>query len=127
MKKTTIALIIFTGILFYTVWWAYRYAIDSPYRISTEETRRRLAKKQFDVVLDVRTDLEVKTLGKYPGSVHIPAANINMIVPARYPDKLTRFLLYCNTGQRARAAADKLQALGYKNALYYTGSYKYLL
>jgi rhodanese-related sulfurtransferase len=38
-----------------------------------------------------------------------------------YPDKSIRILAYCNSGQRARAAIDKLHALGYTNAVYIVG------
>ena len=126
-NRTIIVFLVFASILFYTLWWAYRYAIDSPLRIPTEEAKRRLSKNQFDLILDVRTDAEVKTLGSYPGSVHIPAANIERDMPSRYPNKSIRIFIYCNTGQRSRAAAEKLQKLGYKNAVYYAGPYQALM
>ena len=128
MKNRTILVsLVFISILFYTLWWAYRYAIDSPLRIPTEEAKRRLSKNQFDLILDVRTDAEVKTLGSYPGSIHIPAANIEKEFVRKYPNKNIRIFIYCNTGQRSRAAAEKLQKLGYKNALYYAGPYQSLI
>jgi phage shock protein E len=128
MKNKTILLsLVFLGILFYTIWWAYHYAIDSPLRIPTAEARRRISKGDFDVIMDVRTDLELQTLGKYPGSVHIQAKDIKEVVPTQYPDKSIRILLYCNSGQRSRTAAENLQALGYKNAVYYAGPYQSLL
>ena len=126
-NRTIIFSLIFISILFYTLWWAYRYAIDSPLRIPTEEAKRRLSKNQFDLILDVRTDAEVKTLGSYPGSVHIPADKVEKDMPAKYPNKSISILLYCNSGQRSRAAAEKLQKLGYKNAVYYAGPYQTLM
>jgi rhodanese-related sulfurtransferase len=103
------------------------YAFVSPYRISSEEANRRLRAGEIDVVLDVRTDLERNTLGFYPSSVHIPAASLASEFPERYPNRKTRTLIYCNTGQRARRAADVLQGLGYTNAVYITGSYTGLI
>ncbi len=79
------------------------------------------------MILDVRTDAEVKTLGSYPGSVHIASADVEKEMPARYQNKSIRILLYCNSGQRSRAAAEKLQKLGYKNAVYYAGPYQTLM
>jgi rhodanese-related sulfurtransferase len=49
------------------------------------------------------------------------------VMPNRYPNKQTRILAYCNTGHRARMATDKLQALGYRNAVYISSGYTSLL
>lgn len=111
---TAIALILYS---------AYEYATNSPYRISSQEAKRRIAAGEIDLILDVRTDLEVKTLGFYPGSVHIQSADLEKEMSVRYPDKHIRILAYCNTGQRARAATDKLHALGYDKALFIVTPY----
>lgn len=105
----------------------FAYAMYSQNRISAAEARRRIANKEVNVVLDVRTTVERNTLGFYPGSTHIPAADVEMVVPQRYPDRNTRIIVYCNTGQRARAAADKLHALGYTQATYIAGPHTSLL
>jgi rhodanese-related sulfurtransferase len=114
-----VGLVVLAAILFS----AYQYAINSPYRISSEEAKRRIRAGEFDVILDVRTDLEVNTLGFYPGSVHIQSADLEKEMTTRYPDKGVRILAYCNTGQRARAATEKLHALGYKNAVFIATPY----
>jgi rhodanese-related sulfurtransferase len=105
----------------------YVYANDSPYRISSEQAKRSIESGDIDVILDVRTKIERTTLGFYPGSVHIQSADLDKIMPIRYPNKDLRIIAYCNTGQRARAAIDKLHALGYKNAVYISSTYKDLL
>ena len=104
----------------------YRYAVISPYRISSEEAKQRIQRKQFDVLLDVRTDLERNTLGYYPQSVHIQSADLEQKMARQFTDKNIRILAYCNTGHRARAATDKLHELGYKNALFISSTYKTL-
>lgn len=101
----------------------YKYAIDSPYRISSEEAKKRIAEKKIDVILDVRTDLELETLGYYPGSLHIQSADLATEAAKQIPDKKSRILAYCNTGHRARMATDKLHDLGYTNAVYISGQY----
>ena len=106
---------------------AYWYAVYSPYRISSEEGKRRLKAGEVDLVLDVRTDLERSNLGFYPNSVHIQAADLEREMPKRFPGKNTRILAYCNTGHRARAATDKLHALGYNRAFYISSQYTSLL
>lgn len=72
--------------------------------------------------MDVRTDTEVKTLGADPRAIHIPAAELDSRV-GELPDKNKDIVLYCNTGQRARAAAEKLQRFGYSKVHYIMGSY----
>jgi rhodanese-related sulfurtransferase len=105
----------------------YKYATDSPHRISSEEAKRRISAKEIDVVLDVRTDAERKTLGIYPGSLHIQSADLPVEAPKQLPNKKARILAYCNTGHRARMATDKLHELGYKNAVYISGQHTSLI
>jgi len=103
------------------LYYLYRYAMDSPYRISSEKAKMLLREKKIDLILDVRTDSERSLLGYYPGSVHIQSADLEKRMEVDYPDKSIRILAYCNSGQRARAAIDKLHALGYTNAVYIVG------
>jgi len=109
------------------VYYAYQYAVDSPYRISLKNAKEKLKNHEFDVILDVRTDLERETLGFYPGSIHIQSADLEAKLPAMYPNKGARILAYCNTGHRARMATDKLHKLGYKNAVYISSQYNSLI
>ena len=106
---------------------AYLYATDSPYRISSQDAKRRIQSEKIDVILDVRTDLERSSLGFYPGSVHVQSADLERVMPNLYPNKQTRILIYCNTGHRARMATDKLHALGYKNAVSISSGYTSLM
>ena len=101
--------------------------MESPYRITAEEAKRRIGDGDFDVILDVRTDVERATLGYYPNSVHIQSADLETQMPSKYPNKLTRILAYCNSGQRARAATEKLHALGYTNSYYIATTYVALM
>lgn len=71
-------------------------------------------------MLDVRTDAEVALTGAHPGSKHIPSGELDRRVD-ELPNKNARILVYCNTGQRARAAAEKLQRFGYPNVRYIAG------
>lgn len=105
----------------------FAYSMTSPYRISPVEAKRRLSLGQFDVVLDVRTAAERDLIGSYPGSVHIPGAELEKEFPPKFPNKEVRVLVYCNTGQRARRATETLHALGYPNVVYIAGSHLTLL
>ena len=105
----------------------YDYAISSPYLISAEKAKKLIRNHKIDLILDVRTDLELKTLGFYPGSVHIQSADLDKKMPKEFPNKKIHILAYCNSGQRARMATEKLHKLGYKNAVYIATTYKSLM
>jgi rhodanese-related sulfurtransferase len=116
-------LIIATTIFYYL----HNLAVYSRWRISAAEARRRISLGEFDVIVDVRTEIERATLGYYPGSVHIPSSVLETRFPKLYVNKEISILIYCNTGHRARLAADKLHALGYINTYYVSSSYTSLM
>ena len=101
----------------------YVYARSSPYLITADEAKRRIAAREITTVLDVRTNAERATLGAYPNSIHIPAALLAERAPIAIPDKAAAILVYCNTGQRARAATERLRAMGYMNVVYIATSH----
>lgn len=118
MKRVSIVLLILAvvvvgGILYYTFY--------SPYLVSAEEAKKLIRNGKVDVVLDVRSKMEYN-LGHYPQALHIPTQSLDQ-VETLIPDKKTRILIYCNTGQRARYATDLLRAKGYKHVVYIAGSY----
>ena len=118
----TLILIVTLGLIAYVVY----YTVSSPYKVSSEEARKLLRDQKIDVVLDVRTKIEYN-LGHYPQALNIPTAVLSDQVETMIPDKNTRILVYCNTGQRSRWATDVLRAKGYKNVLYITGPHLTLL
>ena len=118
-----LGLVVGTAVFYYL----YTLATDSQWRISADEAREKLARGYFDVVLDVRTLAERQALGFYPNSIHIPAGDIETLVPLRFPEKGISILVYCNTGHRARLATDKLHDLGYVNAQYISSSHLSIL
>ena len=111
----------------FAVYQLYSIATDSPFRISSEEARKRLAAHEIDTVLDVRTETERKTLGFFPRSIHMPRDRLEQDFPHAFPDKSMKVLVYCNTGHRARLATDTLQKMGYSNAVYISGSHMTLI
>lgn len=116
--------IIFGGIVILVMLgFLYYYAISSPYKISPSQASQLINAGKADVIIDVRTDAERNMLGYYPGSAHIQSADLTQAMPVKYPNKDITIVAYCNTGQRARKAADILHSLGYTNAYYITGPY----
>jgi len=126
-KSTLIVIGIILLIILGLGYYLYRYAIDSPYRISPQQAKELIKNNKLDVILDVRTDLERKTLGYYPGSIHIQSSDLEKQMPLQFPNKQTRILAYCNSGQRARSATEKLHKLGYNNSVYIATTYRSIL
>ncbi len=122
LKLTTILTLVALAAVAMVVY----YTFYSPLLISSEEAKKAIAEGQFPVVLDVRTDMEYK-LGHYPEALHIPTANLNKEIESKVPDKQKGILIYCNTGQRSRYAADILKSKGYTNVRYIAGPYRSLL
>ncbi len=100
---------------------------DSPYKISSDEAKKLIKNKAFDVILDVRTDSERNAFGFYPGSVNINISELERRFPSEFPNKNLHILVYCKSGRRARIAIETLQQLGYKNVKYITGLHTSLL
>jgi len=124
MKTKTITILAFASLVALAMV-AY-YTFNSPLVISSEEAKKDIANGTFPVILDVRTDMEYN-LGHYPGAVHIPTAKLADEVETILPDKTKGVLVYCNTGQRSRYAADLLKKKGYESVRYIVGPYWSLL
>jgi phage shock protein E len=91
--------------------------------ISSEEAKRLIKDGKIKAVIDVRTATEWRA-GHYRGALHIPVDKINEKTVAELPKR--GLLVYCNTGQRARFAAEKLEYLGFKDVYYIAGLYSSL-
>jgi rhodanese-related sulfurtransferase len=124
MKSKLVSILAFASVLALAMV-AY-YTFNSPLVISAEEAKKGIAEGKFPIVLDVRTDMEYN-LGHYPQAIHIPTANLADEVETKLPNKKTPVLIYCNTGQRSRYAADLLKKKGYESVRYITGPYWSLL
>ena len=99
------------------------YTFTGDNLVSSKEARRLIRTGKIKKVIDVRTTPEYRA-GHYKGAVHIPVNTINTKTTAGLPKK--GLLVYCNTGQRARFAAEKLIDLGFKNVYYIAGHYSTL-
>jgi rhodanese-related sulfurtransferase len=126
MKLASLFVIIVVGISIVVFAYGYMYSLSSPYYVTVSEGKAGLAQKRYNVVLDVRTKIERDVVGYYPGSLHIPVTELRERIVREIPDKKTSILIYCNTGQRARKAAEILQSLGYKNTRYIATSHIFL-
>ena len=92
--------------------------------VSSQEAKRLIKDGNIKRVIDVRTAIEWRA-GHYPRALHIPVDKINEKTTTELPKR--GLLVYCNTGQRARFAAEKLENLGFKDVYYIAGLYTSLL
>ena len=88
-------------------------------KISSKE-----AKEMMDdggaTVVDVRTEAEYREK-HIPGAVLVPNETIRAEAPEELPNKETVLLVYCRSGVRSKAAAEKLISLGYQNVYDFGG------
>ena len=115
------------GFFIYGGYSLYNYARDSPYLVTPQQAKQAIRDGKVDIVLDVRTKQERDLLGYYPGSFHIPSGELELRLPQEFPNKGTRFLVYCNTGQRARKATDLMRSMGYNYVNYIATSHVSLM
>ncbi len=127
MEVSTFYLVSGLASLAYSVFAAANYyTLSGADLVSPKKAREMIRRGQIDYIIDVRTKLERDTLGYYPGSLHIPVTSFS---ESRF-DKIPRtasVLVYCNTGQRARRAAEMLTQYGFTEVYYIAGFYKSLI
>jgi rhodanese-related sulfurtransferase len=92
--------------------------------VSASEAKRLIKEGKIKKVIDVRTITEYRA-GHYPKALHIPVNKMDEKTTTELPKK--GLLVYCNTGQRARFAAEKLEELGFEDVYYIAGHYSSLL
>ena len=94
---------------------AQRETKNTEYRkISAEEAKKMLDENPDIILLDVRTEAEYKEI-RMPGSVLLPGNEIENKAAGILPDKEALIFVYCRSGMRSNAAANKLISMGYTN------------
>ena len=117
---------LYTGILgaLYTGFAALRYYSLSGSRLVDSATAKKMIRSgEVKTVVDVRTRMEWN-IGHYPGAVHLPSGSMT---GAKVKKLSEGIIVYCNTGQRARAGADKIMSYGKKKVYYIDGTYKSII
>ena len=100
-----------------------KYTYNGEQLISSQDAKKGITKGDIQHVIDVRKPAEYQ-LGHFEGSKHIPVHLMSKSelkkAGIKHSDSI---VVYCNTGQRARFAAEKMRRLGYNNVQYIAGSY----
>ncbi len=88
---------------------------DMDYKhISQKDAKELMDTQEDEIILDVRTQDEYNQ-GHIPGAICVPNESIGTEPPEELPDKEQLILVYCRSGSRSAAAAQKLADLGYTN------------
>jgi rhodanese-related sulfurtransferase len=82
--------------------------------VSAEEARERVARGDYDAVIDVRTAPEWST-GHHPMAIHLPLRELERELPRYVPDRGARILMVCKKGIRSAEAARRARAMGYRS------------
>ena len=125
-KKSTLFLSSGITALVYSIYaFANYYTLSGVDLLEAKEAKRKIKMNDIEYIIDVRSQTEWN-LGHYPGALHIPVTELKKEkMPKNSIDK--GILVYCNTGQRARLAAEKLKALGYNKVYYIAGTYSSII
>ena len=88
--------------------------------INAEEAKAIIDTEEDIVILDVRTKTEFDA-GYIPNAMLIPDAELKEEVEMRIPDKDTKILIYCRSGNRSAKSAKLLVEMGYTNVFDFGG------
>lgn len=113
----TILIFLSLGIIYYTFFSNLRVSItDAIHYINYHNAK----------VIDVRTTYEWN-YGHYKNAINMPTSDINLTNLSKNNISKSDFIIvYCNTGQRARKATEKIYNLGFKNVRYIVQPYTFL-
>lgn len=82
------------------------------YRNISGQDAQAMSAGEEAIILDVRTQAEYEG-GHIPNAKLLPVAEIEAGAAAILPDKNSTIIVYCRSGRRSAAAAQKLVSMGY--------------
>ena len=101
------------------------YSLTGAKLIPASQAKRLIESGEITQIIDIRTKVEFN-LGHYPNAIHIPVNKISART-VKGLSKTAGTLVYCNTGQRARYAVNKLIDLGFNDVVYIDGTYSTIM
>ena len=94
------------------------YTLSGVGALDADEAAKFMKDDRVKYVIDVRTLMEWN-IGHNKDALHIPVTEFRADHPKfRNISRSAGVLLYCNTGQRARYAAELMRGYGFKNVYY---------
>lgn len=94
---------------------------DGAYQQITQEDAKEMMDTQEVIILDVREQAEYDS-GHIPGAVLLPVGTIDETTAAEViPEKDSKVLVYCRSGNRSKTASAALADLGYTKVYEFGG------
>lgn len=116
-------LIVIIGVLLFLL--IFYYTFFSKLRVNFNDAKHYINYHNAKII-DVRTSYEWN-YGHFKNAINLEAKDINLQNLTKHNIKKTDFIIvYCNTGQRARRAAEKIYELGFNNVKYIVEPYSFL-
>lgn len=101
------------------------YTLTGIQLIEPNIAKTKISNNEIKLIIDIRTKMEWN-IGHYLNAVHIPLGTLNTnSISKEYKNE--GILIYCNSGQRARVAAEKLKKYGFSKVYYIPGTYKTII
>ena len=94
---------------------------ENDYQQISQEEAKEMMDTQDVIILDVREQDEYDS-GHIPGAVLLPVGTIDGdTAAAAIPEKDSKVLVYCRSGNRSKTASSTLAELGYTNIYEFGG------
>jgi phage shock protein E len=124
MNRSSFFLVSGIGTLLYTVYAGLKYyAITGLGLLTDSEAKQFIKEGRIKYIIDVRTETEFN-IGHFPKAKNIPIQSFSKNKFKNFSkDKQNGILVYCNTGQRARRAAELLRSYRFSNVYYIESTY----
>lgn len=91
--------------------------------INYEDAQIILKNNKQAVLLDVRSPQEYRE-GHLSNAINIPLYDIKQKIEKEIPNKETALIIYCQTGNRSKTAADICSKKGYQNIYNLSGRFR---
>lgn len=119
----------YSGLLsgFYALYATFKYySLSGKNLIHCNDAKKMIKNDKIKYIIDVRTKAEWN-IGHYSHAIHVPITSLSKkILNEIISNKNKGILVYCNTGQRARRAAEIIESYGYSKVYYIEGHYSCL-
>lgn len=89
-------------------------------KLTPEEAKKIIDSGEEVIILDVRTQQEYDE-GHIEGAIRITDTELEDKASEKLPDKNAKILVYCRSGRRSKASAEKLLKMGYTNVYDFGG------
>jgi rhodanese-related sulfurtransferase len=103
---------------------AFYYTYSGKQLLTNKQAKEMIKNNKINYIIDIRTNMEWN-LGHHPKAVHMPVSELKNKIKKYSKNK--SYLLYCNSGQRARKGAEIMEKLGFKKVYYVPNTYKQIM